>query len=266
MATLTTRLYAQGLLNVFRTGAGYRVEHGDDVWIDIDSDGNEVASSVNNTRSSRIIREAVVDVVVEAIRRRMRGFFHMHAGAVAVGDGLVLIAGDGGQGKTTTTLALAAAGAVRCGDDVVFVRRGERGVVGAAWARPLHVGPETRRMFPDVEARVVAGLSLAGKAIVDVDGDEVERAVVGVVYPSIDRDPNSLTSATRTTAHAGMVRLLSASAMVTWPGVPRAQEHLDVLAALTALPAIALCLGADALEDPARIAAAVHQALPGSRP
>lgn len=191
-------------------------------------------------------------VVARALVERAAGWFHVHAGFV--GDG-TLIVGESGAGKTTTTLALSAASTLLT-DDVVFVQRCGDVVVARPLTRPLHVGEVTLRMFPQLRPRLLPGTSLAGKSIVAAVAVDVGEVVVGrVVFPAIVDAPT--TSAAALTSSQALPRLLRGSAMVAWPGLPRAAEHLDALGALARLPAIAVTLGRDAIDDAGVIARVV---------
>lgn len=245
-----TEMFHQGPLRVIATEDGWSVVIGDRVRADVT---RALAVSIviaDDSADTRYLADGVAVVVAQSIVERVGGWFHVHAGLLADGT---LIVGESGAGKTTTTLALAAASRLVT-DDVVFARE-DAGVVNArCFRRPLHVGETTMAMFPELRARVLPGLSLAGKAIVsaeEVSGPEL-IAVARIVFPEIDRAATT-TTATAIDAAAALPRLLRGSAMVTWPGLPRAQEHMAMLGMLARLPAVRLVLGADAARHAQRI-------------
>ncbi len=238
-------MYVQGPLRVVADDDGYVVS---------DDDGEARVSA-----DAAVVVDgdaAVVGVVAAAIAARLKGRFHVHAGAVAVGDdGLWLIAGDGGRGKTTTTLSLSARYPL-LGDDVVYVHVDGDDVIATALARPLHVGEVTRRMFQALE--LTGATTRAGKAVATWPLTLAEparskaRRVTALIFPRIAA-ATPTTTATMMSAPEAMAGLLVASAMVSWPRLPNAQAHLDALAALSKQPALSVCLGADAVDAPQRI-------------
>jgi hypothetical protein len=256
-------VYRQGQLTVTRDEAGWSIDDG--VGCARVADDGVVAIAGDDD---------VVGVVAAALSARLRGeAFHLHAGVVRVGDvgaedGVILVAGDSGAGKTTATLALAAAAAVRLvGDDICFLRMVDDVVVARAHRRPLHVGPQTRAMFPALQI-LSATPTRAGKltaCLPDELGGDAARAspVRGLVFPRIDRNDGSVTTVTPLTPSKTLAHLLRASAMVTWPGLPHAQAHLDVLGRLARLPAVALVMGQDARARPACIVEALRRTAPG---
>lgn len=257
---MSVAVYRQGQLSVTRDEAGWSID-----------DGVGHARVADDGAVALAGDDDVVGVVAAALSARLRGeAFHLHAGVVRVGgggeDGVILVAGDSGAGKTTATLALAAAARL-VGDDVCFLRLVDDVVVARAHRRPLHVGRETRAMFPALQllsdAPTRAG-KLTAKLPDDVDGDAARAwPVRGLVFPRIDRHDGSVTTVTTLTPSTTLAHLLRASAMVTWPGLPHAQAHLDVLGRLARLPAVDLVMGQDARARPACIVEALRRAAPG---
>ena len=250
------RIYTQGELTVdvvdVVNGGGYRVQ---DAAGSATVDAGGVVCCDGD--------ESVVGAVAEAIAGRLTGHFHLHAGALDDGQSLWLVAGDSGRGKTTTTLALRGPGVRLATDDVVYLRwRG--GVVEAqARPRPLHVGLVTRELFPELQA-TDAPQTRAGKAVMALvqkaPASSAWQAVAGLIFPEIDTEGRSRAAPLTTSFD----RLLVASAMVTWRGLPNGQAHLDALGWLSQRPALAVVLGVDARADSTPITAAVGAAWPDS--
>jgi hypothetical protein len=260
-------VYRQGTLVVMREAKGWSVR--DEFEQALVADDGAVACDAAVATGG-----GSVEVVATALSARVRGEgFHLHAGAVVVPGGLALVAGDSGAGKTTTCLALQAWGQVKT-DDVCFLQRVGDDVVARPWRRPLHVGEVTQAMFPSLRL-LEAPLTRAGKrqallgrssAALKDGADDVDGAasdatseldgpltVRALVFPSIDRTPYSRTRSATLTPTQALERLMVASAMVLWPGVPHAHAHLEVLGRLTLRPAFALTLGHDAQKDPSVI-------------
>lgn len=264
---LGAEMFRQGALRALAVEGGYFVVLAGRAaaWVDASSWGVD-AFVVDESPPSLYVLEHAVLLLVRALEQRVKGHFHIHAGLVVDRGGLgTLIAGEGGAGKTTTTLALLSAGARLAGDDVAFLERDpDRAAVVHARAlpRPLHVGEVTLRMFPAVAARLRAdALSLQGKRIVDVDADVTGRVAVSrIVFPSIGSVP---THARRLSPAEAMPRLLVAGAMVVWPHLPHAEEHLRALEKLALGSTWAVQLGPDAIEEPARIVRVLEDLWPG---
>lgn len=255
-----TEMFRQGDLSVWAREGGWSIVLSQRAVADVDVHGNTNLCLVDADLDTVQVADSVVLVVALAIIERVQGWFHVHAGLV-VDDavGVTLVVGESGAGKTTTTLSLAARGRLGC-DDVVFVQPGADGICARAFVRPLHVGAATLAMFPALQERLENGRSQAGKLIVRVDEGEAESDVALrvslLVFPAIDN--RATTVAESLTSSEVLPRLLRASAMVAWPCLPHAAEHLDSLVKLSRLPARALHLGLDALVDPACIARALH--------
>lgn len=246
-------VYRQGGLVVTHEGHGFRV---------VDDVGQALVGPDGHIRIDG--DDEVVGVVAAALSARIRGeAFHLHAGAVRVAGGVVLVAGDSGAGKTTASLALGRAGDL-IGDDVCFVRVVGGDVVVRVSARPLHVGDVTLAMFPGLELLddVVtrAGKRRARLAPHDDDDGRAWWPVLALVFPSIDRTAGARSRASTWTPTMTLPRLLQASAMVTWPGLPHAQDHLDVLGRLARCPAFGLAMGQDARGDVAVIVDVMRRA------
>ncbi len=267
-------VYRQGTLVVMREAEGWSVR--DELEQALVADDGAVACGAAVAAGG-----GSVAVVATALSARVRGEgFHLHAGAVVVSGGLALVAGDSGAGKTTTCLALQAWGQVKA-DDVCFLQRVDDDVVARPWRRPLHVGEITQAMFPSLRL-LEAPLTRAGKrqarlrrssaalkhgaedvddAAADATSElDVPMTVRALVFPSIDRTPHSRTRAATLTPTQALERLVVASAMVLWPGVPHAHSHLEVLGRLTSRPAFAVTLGHDAQNDPSVIGQALATA------
>ncbi|MDP2340164.1 MAG: hypothetical protein Q8O67_04335 [Deltaproteobacteria bacterium] len=250
--------FSQGSLRVFGRGQGWSVVVEGRVRADVDAGGSIALRLIDDSRETAHVAESVVLVVARAILERLDGWFHVHAGLVVDDDGATLIVGESGAGKTTTTLALAAAAGARLlTDDVVFVQVRDDVLRARGLLRPLHVGPQTLAMFPALRERLLPGFSSAGKAIVDVDPVDAGSDVVvsRLIFPSIHAGD---TVADPLSSSSVMPLLLRSSAMVAWPGFPRADEHLQALGRLSALPARALRLGRDAHGDAGAIARALR--------
>ncbi len=267
-------VYAQGALRVVHADGAFVVTDGHS---EARVAGDGTVSVVGDDDDDD---DDVIGVVAAAIAARMQGRFHVHAGAVAVGDdGVWLIPGNSGQGKTTTTLALVMASApsmspapTLLGDDVAFVQSHPDGVWASSLWRPLHVGDTTARMFSgltiDSEERTRAGKRRA-RCPQQAGAEDAARLrrVVGLVFPHIATTTSGTTPTSATTSRAlspaeVLPRLLVASAMVTWTGLPQGQAHLDALSALAQIQAVEVVLAADVLQDPTRIAAEVNVAWP----
>lgn len=246
-------IYRQGPLTVERDGDAFRV---------VDDAGTALVSAAGDIHVEGC--DEVVGVVAAALSSRITAAsFHVHAGAVRTAAGVILVAGDSGAGKTTASLALGTVGAV-VGDDVCFVRVVDDAVVAQAWSKPLHVGAVTQAMFPTLEIlggdRTRAGKHRARLPAVGDGAGHGWWPVQAIVLPAIDRREDARTHASRSPATSTLGRLLQASAMVTWAGVPHGQAHLDVLGRLARCPGFMLVMGADARRDPAVVVDVLRRA------
>jgi hypothetical protein len=252
-------LYRQGALRAWRTQSGYVIHVTNTALARLNDDADVVDAVIAAPADARVYAD-LVGVLARALHGRLRGRFHIHAGLVVDERGVgTLVGGDGGAGKTTTTLALLQAGHALAGDDVAFLRQQGDDVVAEALPRALHVGATTLAMFPQLFPHVRgATTTSAGKQVVDVAPDEktvgVDVPVGRLVFPCVTSTP---TAARRLSPVDVFSRLLVASATATWPTLPGAQAHLDVLGRLLRVPAYAVDLGPDAIVEPGRIVRAL---------
>lgn len=92
--------------------------------------------------------------LLEKLKRR--GRYSVHAAALAWrGQGL-LLAGASGSGKSTLALALVRAGFGFQGDDMVFLRTGDQGIVAQSFAESFDLTEASLGFFPELEGALRA--------------------------------------------------------------------------------------------------------------
>jgi hypothetical protein len=197
---------------------------------------------------------------------RSRGLFHLHAGSLVTpgGDGL-LVAGHAGSGKSTLTVALLEAGCGHLGDDAVFLEAAGEGVRVLAMPRPFHVAPGTAAAFPRVAALLTDHLPAGEKRRLDPraawPGREREAmdAPRVLLFPRITGAAETVVE--RVSSAEALGELVESSTLVVVDGLPRRDEHLDVLRRIAdGGAAFAVGLGRDLLAAPAEVARRVLDA------
>lgn len=86
--------------------------------------------------------------LIEALKRR--GYFSVHAAAVARGGKGLVIPGSSGSGKSTLALALARAGFDFMGDDMLFLVRSGTALRALALPEAFDLTDHTVSLFPDL--------------------------------------------------------------------------------------------------------------------
>jgi hypothetical protein len=210
------------------------------------------------------LRLGVPIFIALAIALRAHGRFHLHAAGLADERGSVLVIGQQGAGKTTTTLALVEAGARFVGDDAVFLagNDAEPRIVAHGIAKPFHLAARTIAAFPRLRTHCGAVDAHTQKAPLDparVWPAQMRSALdapFALVFPEIARDET--TALVAMDAAAAFGALLESSALGVVDGMPAVPQQLAVLErVITGARAFRLRLAADALADPARVAALV---------
>jgi hypothetical protein len=224
-------------------------------------------SSFEDPRSLRLMLDLAL-----AMALRARGLFHLHAAGAVRGESCVLLPGESGAGKTSSTLALVDAGWSYLSDDSVFLRAqdGKHPTV-LAQRREFHLTPATLGAYPSLGSLAapsraeVAKMHLAPEQAFPGRFREAAPAPALLLFPAVVA---AETSSAAPISHAtAFGHLLMASALLSVPGTPNAQMHLDLLKDLVGGAAcFELRLGADFLRSPAQAVAAVVEPLVGGGP
>jgi hypothetical protein len=171
--------------------------------------------------------------LTELLKRR--GLFCLHAAALSIGGRALLLPGTSGSGKSTLSVALARAGFDFLGDDMLFLTRGEAGLVRAlAWPDEVDVADETIALFPELrplaEAPVPPGYYKRQFRPEDVFATRVafEATPVALVFPSV---AHAETSVLTPIPQAEALLELVPNVLLTEGR--STQAHLDVFGALS---------------------------------
>ncbi len=193
---------------------------------------------------------------------RHRGLFHMHAAALVRADGrALLVVGPAGSGKSTLALALLEHGGLDyLGDDTVLLAARPEGIAVLAWPRDFHVADRTAAAFPRLAALLGEADAPPGKRRLDPRrafagrGRQVAAAPALLLIPELTG--GAVTTVENVPVADAMGALIESSALVVVDGLPGAAEQLAILArSLDGARCVRVRLGADLLEDPARVVA-----------
>jgi hypothetical protein len=128
---------------------------------------------------------------------RKLGFYNVHSSCVTDGKRGILITGFGGHGKTTSSLALTLSGMKMLGEDMIFLRRTEKGIEAFGCPIKPSATPNTLDMFPELKKSVKEFMASKGiKYAIDLDvvvpDPWAERVVVtDICFPNISADEQS---------------------------------------------------------------------------
>ena len=186
---------------------------------------------------------------------RHRGWFPLHAAALARDGCGVLCPAQSGQGKSTITLSLLRDGWSAVSDDTVLLRNTDDRVLAHTFRRPLCVDPEAAGPFPELGGSDwSSSLSNASKWQVDAErlhpGQSVPVCTPRLlVLPTIVDAPES--RAEPIGAKPALEQLLRQGAVFLTPTPRVADQHLAVLRRLVdQARTYRLHAGRDILEDP----------------
>lgn len=186
---------------------------------------------------------------------RYRGWFPLHAAAVAQNGQGVLLTAESDSGKSTTALNLVRQGWSYLSDDTVLLREEDDRVQACSFRTDFCVDPEAADLFPAL-ADTDWPPSLSDTSKWRVDGQAVfpgqftPTCVPRVlVVPSIvDRDTSTLTPADQKDVLGALFRQ---GALSMIPDRAVAEQHLNLLKRLThQADAYYLEAGRDALDTP----------------
>ena len=186
---------------------------------------------------------------------RSCGRFHIHAGAVRSPSGTTFVVlGDADAGKSTSTLGLCLAGGSWMSDDALLLGEGKSSLTLTGLPRAFHLTPRTLGFFPNLRPFTRPGRAVGGRKL-DLDPFEAfgpPLLCTGppfcLLVPSVKVDQTSrLAPCTKAEAFCA---LIASSAWATIEDLPRGEEHLDLLRALTdAADTLHLILGGDMATD-----------------
>lgn len=171
------------------------------------------------------------------------GRHHLHAAVLRSPSGeIVLIAGPSGAGKSTVCLALGQLGWDIGGDDIAYVDHERR-----VWPlrREVRASARTLSLFPELTARRAD----EGKMLVDVRRCPMDGVPGALLFPTIGSCERSHTHSM--TQVDVFPRLLLGSAFAALPSQEGTRRALAGIAAH--VPAAAMVLGRDLLDDPAAV-------------
>jgi hypothetical protein len=176
-------------------------------------------------------RPVFVLSLFELLKRR--GYFNVHAAAVAIGDRVVLLAGHSGAGKSTLAAALCRAGCAFMSDDYVFLARRPEGLRVLAFPEELEMREDAAALMPEL-AGVFQSHAPSGwwKRQVRVEDQwptrlSWEGTAAIVVFPAVAEAAASTIDAM--SASEAMSQLVS-NIQYTRPEL--AQEHMDLFGTL----------------------------------
>ncbi|MCC7366955.1 MAG: hypothetical protein IT306_00940 [Chloroflexi bacterium] len=259
-------------LRVWQTASGLHFSLGDAV-VAVDDRAGEASGRLGPDFWQRppLAQRGLLLVVLLALlpaRRR----YGLHASALAtphLGDDVpagLLVVGDSGAGKSTLTLCLVRSGWRFVADDaIVLARSGSAANDGAtAWGvrRSLSCGLPTARRYPELARQLASGvLQSDGKLLLDLDeiypGQSASACAPAVLlFPEIGRsEVTTLEPLDQTTAFH---RLLGQMSIATEDRERAADQLATVRRLVTQAERCRMVLGADVLEQPDRVAAAVR--------
>ena len=179
------------------------------------------------------------------------GLIHVRAAALEDDEGQGwLLAGEAGCGKSTSTLALATSGWRFAADDAVYVARSEGSAIAHGWASPLRITARTAHQFGlerespmnEIKSGAVLDVGLAARR---TDAVRVRHLLFPEFGGATLLQPLSAVEA---------FRRLAADAPWTACLPGHARRWTEELRALAALPAAALVLGPELMDEPERLA------------
>ncbi len=135
-------------------GSWYRVSPSQSclVWEEVGAflirNGSEIIADPAEGVGDGLLRQAIIGPAF-AMLLQQRGFFPLHAAAVALGEEAIAIAGDSGSGKSTLAAALHARGHALLSDDIAAISfETDRPVTYPGFPR-FRLWPETATRFDE---------------------------------------------------------------------------------------------------------------------
>jgi hypothetical protein len=95
-----------------------------------------------------ILNDLLMAPLMEMLK--CRGFFGLHAAALAKGGEGYLFPGDAGSGKTTIALSLVKQRLQYLADDKLLVKGEDNGLVALAFVRHFNIDPDISRHYPEM--------------------------------------------------------------------------------------------------------------------
>ncbi|WP_103019779.1 hypothetical protein [Salinibacter altiplanensis] len=231
-----------------------------------------VAVRLETGRADGTVRPALLDARTQKARDplfhlvvlslgllcRHRGWFPLHAAALAHDGRGLLCPARSGQGKTTVALSLLRNGWAHVSDDTVLLREEEGRAVAHSFRGPVCVGPEAMEHFPELMGPDwPASLSNSAKWAVDAEQISLGPSRPActprlLVLPEIDGGPDSHVESIG--PKPALDQLLAQGAFFLSPTPRIADRHLTVLRRLVEQTrAYRFRAGHDVLEDPGRV-------------
>ena len=248
-------------LQIWQTDSAMYLEQGDAVVDVRPAQGIARGALTNHLLASTDQRRNPLFYLIShsvVILLRYRGWFGLHAAALAQDDRGVLLAASSDSGKSTAALNLVRAGWQHLSDDTVLLRSNDEAIRAFSFRRDFCLDPDATALFPELEGHAwPPSLSDATKWRVDM----------GAIYPGQFRPscrPQVLILPQIIDAPASrlepaepletIAELTYQSALFLTPQRPVANQHLDLIRDLVDQCACyRLHAGRDLIDDSKRI-------------
>jgi hypothetical protein len=179
-----------------------------------------------------------IDVVLVSLAPllRKRGYFLLHAAAVALDQQAILFVGPSGSGKTTTCLTLIDAGWQLLSNDIVLLKRDNSQILALPVPDQISLRPKTRELLPYLQTLPNGDnstLQLGTIATRHVVGDQwgVATPVFALCFPHVtDNDRSVIEPQSRSIALAWLLE----ESIDSWDGATL-PAHASILADLAAV-------------------------------
>ena len=206
-----------------------------------------------------------IDVILVSLAPllRKRGYFLLHAAAVALNGSAVLFVGPSGSGKTTTCLALIHAGWQLLSNDIVLLKRDGNQILALPVPDQISLRPKTQELLPHLQSlghddanRILQTGTVATRHVVG-DRWSVATPVAALCFPHVtDNKISQLVPLSRSIALAWLLE----ESIDSWDQATL-PAHTAILADLTAWTrSYRLHLAPDIAKLPALLAALLTEA------
>ncbi|MEM1127205.1 MAG: hypothetical protein AAGI71_11185 [Bacteroidota bacterium] len=259
-------------IDILHTGATYFLTYGEDTVVRIDAEDHRATFVWGPDFRGPLPRhEAAIAfyliIITLVILVRYRGWYALHAAALEHDGVGVLLSAVSGSGKTTTTLNLIRAGWRYATDDTVLMRPTEGGLVEViSYRKAFSLTDETLALFPELSGRSwprPPGLRPKWRVSVEAGfpGQFVPHLIPRfVVVPTIE--PEAPSRVEPMPSREALLYLISQTGLQLTPDRALNARHMEAMGVLVRqCTCLRLKAGPDLLEDPARTAVLLREAM-----